>query len=559
MRKNSAQILIGQWQYWFWFWMTVIIALYIIVIIRIISEKQENLNPVMNTSMRSHGKWGDFLAAIIPLSWCGNILVNSNFILRMIEWQNEGTLFTIRIQGKQWYWVYKFSNDVNFKLNNVYINVGNNNWFKTTNSSKTKLHFNNSLLSFLFDLEFKELYKKWDKEANFEKSFFKNFQINYNSKFLKNDNFFSNINLISSDFNNFFINQHDKNIILNNNSNQNFVDINNININTDDDIIDTLYNSDSSDNNNNNNTNDSEENSKKKKKSILKKNKLYFKLINLNQNAEPTSITNIFDFNNFNNFNISFFENDHLNNENIAEKNLKFLTNNFTIKLYKGILNKNNIELLNTINNLQKNIFFNFKISNSNILQKLSQIEQFWGFFQKKYKKLRIFAFPNNTKYSNKSYHSIGNFLNKENFNKYYLYNGVKNNKYKNELIPVNLAKRLLRTKKTLVLPAHVNLSIITSSYDVVHSWFVPGLGLKMDCVPGRSTHHTLRIENVGFYYGQCAEICGRYHHHMPIRICALSFEHFLLWWKTKGLPKIYRSKHFIEQKEKSKFLKFIN
>jgi len=58
-----------------------------------------------------------------------------------------------------------------------------------------------------------------------------------------------------------------------------------------------------------------------------------------------------------------------------------------------------------------------------------------------------------------------------------------------------------------------------------------------MDCIPGRSTHHTIHIDHAGFYYGQCAEICGRFHHHMPIRICALPFEHFILWWYHYGLP----------------------
>lgn len=89
--------------------------------------------------------------------------------------------------------------------------------------------------------------------------------------------------------------------------------------------------------------------------------------------------------------------------------------------------------------------------------------------------------------------------------------------------------KRLLRTRRMLVLPAHVNLAVITNSFDVVHSWYIPGLGFKLDCVPGRSTHHSLYIDHCGFYYGQCAEICGRYHHHMPIRVCALPFEHFML------------------------------
>lgn len=118
-------------------------------------------------------------------------------------------------------------------------------------------------------------------------------------------------------------------------------------------------------------------------------------------------------------------------------------------------------------------------------------------------------------------------------------YNALKKKKQRHESISVVLSRRMLRTKRTLVLPAHVNLTAITNSYDVIHSWFIPGLGLKMDCIPGRATHHTFHIDNVGFYYGQCAEVCGRFHHHMPIRICALPFEHFLVWWHSFGLPKL--------------------
>jgi heme/copper-type cytochrome/quinol oxidase subunit 2 len=109
-------------------------------------------------------------------------------------------------------------------------------------------------------------------------------------------------------------------------------------------------------------------------------------------------------------------------------------------------------------------------------------------------------------------------------------YRMLRKNKVRSETMPIVVSKRLLRVKKTLVLPTHINITAVTNSYDVVHSWFIPGLGLKMDCVPGRSTHHTFYIDNAGFYYGQCAEICGRYHHHMPIRVCALPFEHFLVW-----------------------------
>jgi len=108
-------------------------------------------------------------------------------------------------------------------------------------------------------------------------------------------------------------------------------------------------------------------------------------------------------------------------------------------------------------------------------------------------------------------------------------YRLIKKNKKRTENIPTTLAKRLLRVRRTLVLPAHINITLVTNSFDIVHSWFIPGLGVKLDCVPGRSTHHTFYVDNVGFYFGQCAEICGRYHHHMPIRVCALPFEHFLV------------------------------
>lgn len=117
-------------------------------------------------------------------------------------------------------------------------------------------------------------------------------------------------------------------------------------------------------------------------------------------------------------------------------------------------------------------------------------------------------------------------------------YRLVKKAKARLDTTKVASWNRLLRSRRVLVLPAHINITVITNSFDVVHSWHIPGLGLKMDCLPGRATHHTLYIDNVGLYYGQCAEVCGRYHHHMPIRVCALPFEHFLVWWHTFGLPK---------------------
>jgi len=152
----------------------------------------------------------------------------------------------------------------------------------------------------------------------------------------------------------------------------------------------------------------------------------------------------------------------------ISSENFRIKNNKFPIKLLKSTLNKHVLTNLKS-NTSSSNFLFNYKIAKLETTEKISHVEQLWGFRQKKYKKLKSFSFAKNLKYNNNSYNFIENFTN-NNFNKYYLYSSIKNNKYKNELIPVTLARRLLRTKRTLVLPVHINITLITNSYDVVHS-----------------------------------------------------------------------------------------
>jgi len=166
----------------------------------------------------------------------------------------------------------------------------------------------------------------------------------------------------------------------------------------------------------------------------------------------------------------SYYESDKMEDVEETSKNLRSKISNFPVKLVKGVLNKHNVSVLSSNKILNKNILFSYRINNDQVVEKISQVEQFWGFRQKKYKKLRSFFFAQNYKFNNRSYQPIGTFVNNENFNKYNLYTGVKNNKDKSEQISVTLARRLLRTKRTLVLPAHINITLIASSYDVNHS-----------------------------------------------------------------------------------------
>ncbi len=76
---------------------------------------------------------------------------------------------------------------------------------------------------------------------------------------------------------------------------------------------------------------------------------------------------------------------------------------------------------------------------------------------------------------------------------------------------------RLLSVDNALNLPVEKVLRTLVTSTDVLHSWAVPRLGVKIDACPGRLNQVNFVINHVGVYYGQCSEICGVNHGFMPI------------------------------------------
>jgi heme/copper-type cytochrome/quinol oxidase subunit 2 len=66
-------------------------------------------------------------------------------------------------------------------------------------------------------------------------------------------------------------------------------------------------------------------------------------------------------------------------------------------------------------------------------------------------------------------------------------------------------------------------IRFVTTSSDVIHSFAVPALGLKLDAVPGRLNQQFVLPNSVGLFYGQCSEICGANHSFMPISLEILS------------------------------------
>lgn len=86
---------------------------------------------------------------------------------------------------------------------------------------------------------------------------------------------------------------------------------------------------------------------------------------------------------------------------------------------------------------------------------------------------------------------------------------------------------RLLETTNPVVLPIDVGVKVLITADDVIHSWAIPALGVKMDALPGRLNQIYLEINRCGHFYGQCSEICGVNHGYMPISIYAVELKDF--------------------------------
>nr|BAV71357.1 cytochrome c oxidase subunit II [Rohtee ogilbii] len=89
---------------------------------------------------------------------------------------------------------------------------------------------------------------------------------------------------------------------------------------------------------------------------------------------------------------------------------------------------------------------------------------------------------------------------------------------------------RLLETDHRMVIPVESPIRILVSAEDVLHSWAVPSLGVKMDAVPGRLNQTAFIASRPGLFYGQCSEICGANHSFMPIVVEAVPLVHFENW-----------------------------
>ena len=538
--KSDVLIHLSQWQYWWWFWFAFVWALYYLIVARVLRYRTLKFRPKIASTFRPHGKWGDLIICILPVSWCMNILINSSFLMKLVEWQNESSLFTIRIRGRQWYWIYRFDLKNFTDILATPKNVGHNKWqisvFGDLKTSEDYIHVlqmrsqNKWIKKYWSDVL--EKFKKTNKTHIVSPQ--ENFKIEYFNKF--------NFNSFSKKSQNFSLS-----------SSQNFLNFdNNLNNNQ---YFDNFF-----------------------RLNVLNKAKFYGEPLFTNSellgnNVEKFSTALPLEYSSIKKSNLfvfNFFENLLLNNKKSnlithmdLEENSRWIKRSFgknaALRVVKYPITEDKFET--TMFKLR------FNDLESKLTHKPVPNTTYLTLKQKRYKRrkkiplfTKLYKDTNGVKnkFSGKLFLKDNSLLIDEAGDPTRQYRMMKKNKVRHEAIPVVYSKRLLRVKRTLVIPAHVNITAITNSYDVCHSWFIPGLGLKLDCVPGRATHHTFYVDNVGFYYGQCAEICGRYHHHMPIRICALPFEHFLVWWHSFGIPKLLFTKNERKYETYYAFRKFV-
>ncbi|RFC64294.1 cytochrome c oxidase subunit II [Fulvimarina endophytica] len=92
---------------------------------------------------------------------------------------------------------------------------------------------------------------------------------------------------------------------------------------------------------------------------------------------------------------------------------------------------------------------------------------------------------------------------------------------------------RLLAVDNEVVVPVDTVVRVISTAADVIHSFAVPSLGVKVDAVPGRLNEYWFEANREGIFYGQCSELCGTAHSNMPIAVRAVSREQYDAWYQA--------------------------
>nr|YP_009995274.1 cytochrome c oxidase subunit II [Ochthebius quadricollis]QNP09664.1 cytochrome c oxidase subunit 2 [Ochthebius quadricollis] len=115
-----------------------------------------------------------------------------------------------------------------------------------------------------------------------------------------------------------------------------------------------------------------------------------------------------------------------------------------------------------------------------------------------------------------------------------YEYTDFKSIEFDSYMIPINEMKlnnfRLLDVDNRIILPYNSQIRMMVTAADVLHSWTIPSLSVKIDATPGRLNQINFFMNRAGLFFGQCSEICGANHSFMPIVLESISSNFFIKW-----------------------------
>lgn len=115
-----------------------------------------------------------------------------------------------------------------------------------------------------------------------------------------------------------------------------------------------------------------------------------------------------------------------------------------------------------------------------------------------------------------------------------YEYSDFSNIEFDSYIIPTNELSingfRLLDVDNRIILPVNRQIRILVTAADVLHSWTIPALGVKIDATPGRLNQTNFLINRSSLFFGQCSEICGTNHRFIPIVIERIPPHNFIQW-----------------------------
>nr|YP_010271030.1 cytochrome c oxidase subunit II [Scarites subterraneus]UJY97975.1 cytochrome c oxidase subunit 2 [Scarites subterraneus] len=118
-----------------------------------------------------------------------------------------------------------------------------------------------------------------------------------------------------------------------------------------------------------------------------------------------------------------------------------------------------------------------------------------------------------------------------------YEYSDFGKTEFDSYMIPTNELKnsdfRLLDVDNRVILPFNTQIRVLVTATDVIHSWTVPSLGVKIDATPGRLNQTSFFMNRPGLFFGQCSEICGANHSFMPIAIESVPTNVFVDWMSS--------------------------